>query len=78
MLKVKLFYNYYKYLEEISLMIHYVSFTTKLINIFKNLIENLLWEMKVEIEKVDVNSDPRLKGRAHYFQCKVYSYCLHA
>ena len=40
MLKVKLFYNYYKFIEKLSLLINYVPFTTKIFIIFKSLIEN--------------------------------------
>ena len=41
MSKVKLFSNYYKFLEKVPLLINYVSFTTKIFNIFKSLIENV-------------------------------------
>ena len=40
MLKVKLSYNYYKFIEKLSLLINYVPFTTKIFIIFKSLIEN--------------------------------------
>ena len=41
MLKVKLFSNYYNYLDKVSLLVNYVSFSTKIFNIFKSLIENV-------------------------------------
>ena len=41
MLKVKLFSNYYNFLEKVSLLVNYVSFETKLFNICKSLIENV-------------------------------------
>ena len=41
MLKLKLFSNYYIFLEKVSLFVNYVSFATKIFNIFKNLIENV-------------------------------------
>ena len=48
MLKVKLFSNYYNFLEKVSLLVSYVSFATKIFNIFKSLIEMFLWGQKVE------------------------------
>ena len=36
MLKVELFSNYYNFLEKISLLVKYVSFATKIFNIFKS------------------------------------------
>ena len=41
MLKVKLFSNYYNFLEKVSPLGKYVSVTTKIFNIFKSLIENV-------------------------------------
>ena len=41
MLKVELFSNYYNCSEKISLLVNYVSFATKIFNIFKSLIENV-------------------------------------
>ena len=41
MLKLKLFSNYYILLEKVSLLVNYVSFATKIFNIFKSLIENV-------------------------------------
>ena len=41
MLKVKLFSNYYIFLGKVSLLVNYVSFATKIFNIFKSLIENV-------------------------------------
>ena len=41
MLKLKLFSNYYNFLEKVSLLVNYVLFTTKIYNIFKSLIENV-------------------------------------
>ena len=39
MLEVKLFSNYYIFLEKASFLVNYVSFATKIFNIFKSLIE---------------------------------------
>ena len=41
MLKVKVFSNYYNFLEKVLLLVNYVSFVTKTFNIFKSLIENV-------------------------------------
>ena len=41
MLKLKLFSNYYIFLEKVSLLVNYVSFGTKIFNICKSLIENV-------------------------------------
>ena len=41
MLKLKLFSNYNIYLEKVSLLVNYVSFITKIFNIFKILIKNV-------------------------------------
>ena len=41
MLIVQLFSNYYNFLEKVSLLVNYVSFATKIFNIFKSLIENV-------------------------------------
>ena len=41
MLKVKLFSNYYNFLDKVSLLVNYVSFATKIFNIFKSLIEKV-------------------------------------
>ena len=41
MLKLKLFSNYYIFLDKVSLLVHYVSVATKIFNIFKSLIENV-------------------------------------
>ena len=41
MFKLKLFSNYYNFLEKISLLVKYVSFVTKIFNTFKSLIENV-------------------------------------
>ena len=41
MLKLKLFSNYCIFLEKVSLLVNYVSFATKLFNIFKSLFENV-------------------------------------
>ena len=41
MLKLKLFSNYYNFLEKVSLLINHVSIATKIFNIFKSLIENV-------------------------------------
>ena len=41
MLKLKLFSSYYFVLDKVSLLVNYVSFATKIFNIFKSLIENV-------------------------------------
>ena len=41
MVKLKLFSNYYIFLEKVSPNFNYVSFATKIFNIFKSLIENV-------------------------------------
>ena len=41
MLILKLFSNYYIFLEKVLPLVNYVSFATKIFNIFKNLIENV-------------------------------------
>ena len=41
MLKLKLFSNYYNFLDKVSLLVNYVLFTMKIFNIFKSLIENV-------------------------------------
>ena len=41
MLKVKLYSNYYNFLEKVLLLVNYLSFTTEKFNIFKSLIENV-------------------------------------
>ena len=41
MLKLKLFSNYYIFLEKVSILVNYMSFATKTFNIFKSLIENV-------------------------------------
>ena len=41
MLKIKLFSNYYIFLDKVSVLVNYVLFATKIFNIFKSLIENV-------------------------------------
>ena len=41
MLKLKLFSNYYIFLDKVSLLVNYVSFATKIFKIFKSLIKNV-------------------------------------
>ena len=41
MLKLKLFSNYYIFLEKVSLLVNYVSVATEIFHIFKSLIENV-------------------------------------
>ena len=53
MLKVKLFSNYYNYLEKVSLLVNYVSFATK---ILKSLIENVSVRGKTRRGKVHISS----------------------
>ena len=46
MLKVKLFSNYYNFLEKVLLLVNYVSFATKIFNIFASSLESaysLIW-----------------------------------
>ena len=38
---MKLFSNYYNVLEKVTLLVNYVSFATKIFNIFKSFIENV-------------------------------------
>ena len=82
MLKVKLFSNYYIFLEKVSLLVNYVSFLTKIFNIFKSWIEMFLSGEKLEGEKCisaqgssvkgssqqSSTSGPKVKGGACYFQ----------
>ena len=56
MLKVKLFSNYYNFLEKVSLFVKYVSFATKIFNIFKSLIENISVRGEVRRGKVHISS----------------------
>ena len=56
MLKVKLFSNYYTFLEKVSLLVNHVSFTTKIFNIFKRLIENVSVRGKGRRRKVHISS----------------------
>ena len=56
--QVKLFYNYYKCLENVSHLINCISFATNIFNIFESIIENFrkfLSEEKVEGKKVYVS-----------------------
>ena len=55
MLKLKLFSNYYIFLDKVSLMVNYVSFATKIFNIFKSLIENVSIRGEERREKVHVS-----------------------
>ena len=54
MLKLKLFSNYYIFLEKVSLLVNYVSFATKIFEIFKSLIENVSVRGEDKREKVYV------------------------
>ena len=56
MLKVKLFSNYYIFLEKVSLLVNYVSFATKIFNIFKSLIENVSVRGEGRRGKVHISS----------------------
>ena len=56
MLKVKLFSNYYNFLEKVSLLVNYVSFATKIFNIFKSLIENVAVRGEGRRGKVHISS----------------------
>ena len=55
MSKVKLFSNYYKILDKASLLVKYVSFATKICNIFKSLIKNVSVRGKGRRGKVHVS-----------------------
>ena len=55
MLKLKLFSNYYNFTEKVSLLANYVSFATKIFNIFKSLIENISVKGEVRRGKVHVS-----------------------
>ena len=55
MLKLKLFSNYYILLEKVSLLVNYVSFATKIFNIFKSLIENVSFRGEDKRGKVHIN-----------------------
>ena len=79
MLKVKLFSNYYIFLEKISLLVNYVSFATKIFNIFKSLIENVSVRGEGRRGKcisAQGSSVPplalRLREGAHYFQARAH------
>ena len=41
MLKLKLFSDYYIFLDKVSLLVNYLSFAINIFNIFKSLIENV-------------------------------------
>ena len=56
MLKIKLFSNYYKFLEKVLLLINFVSFATKIFNIFKSLIENVSVRGEGRRRKVHISS----------------------
>ena len=55
MLKVKSFYNYYKFLGKLSLLVNYISFARKLFNTFKILNGNFSVGEKVEGKIVHVS-----------------------
>ena len=55
MLKLNLFSNYYIVLDKVSLLVNYVSFATKIFNIFKSLIENVSVRGEDRRGKVIVN-----------------------
>ena len=56
MFTVKLFSNYYNSLEKVSLLVNYVSFATKIFNIFKSLIENVSVREEAIRGKVHISS----------------------
>ena len=56
MLKVKLFSNYYNFIEKVLLLVNYVSFATKIFNILKSLIENLSVRREGRRIKVHISS----------------------
>ena len=56
MLKLKLFSSYYIFLEKVSLLVNYVSFATKIINIFNSLIENVSVRGEDKRGKVHISS----------------------
>ena len=55
MWKLKLFSNYYIILDKVSLLVNYVSFATKIFNIFKSLIENVSFRGEDRRGKVHVS-----------------------
>ena len=55
MLNLKLFSSYYIFLDKVSLLVNYVSFATKIFNIFKSLIENVSVKGVDRKEKVHVS-----------------------
>ena len=78
------FYNYSKFLEKVSLLINYVSFTTKIFIIFKSLIENFsvrgegkdACQVRTQVLRLAVRKvwplALRLREGAHYFQAGAY------
>ena len=55
MSKVKLFSNYYNFLDKVQLLVNYVSFSRKIFNIFKSLINNVSGKGKGRRGKVHVS-----------------------
>ena len=55
MLKVKLFSNYYSFLEKVPLLVNYI-FATKIFNIFKSLNENVSVRGEARRRKVHISS----------------------
>ena len=55
MSKVKLFFNYYNFLDKVPLLVNYVSLATTIFNIFKSLIQNVSVRGKGRRGKVHVN-----------------------
>ena len=63
MFKVKLFSNYYNCLDKVSFLVNYISFETKIFNIFKSLIENVYVNgEKVEGERYMSAEGSSVKG----------------
>ena len=55
MLKLKIFSNYYIFLDKVSLLVNYVSFAIKIFNIFKSLVENISVRGEARRGKVHVS-----------------------
>ena len=86
MLTVKLFSNYYNFFDKVSLLVSYVSFVTKIFNVFISLIENVSvrgegrrgkmhasWAQVLRVAAIRVPPLVlRLMDGACYFQAKVH------
>ena len=86
MSNVKLFSNYYNFLDKVPLLVNYVSFATKIFNIFKSLVKNVSVRGKIEGERCmsaegssvkgssqqSPTSGPSLREGAHCFQAQAH------